>query len=193
MRAVEGAPIPQVQFEIIPVLATPFDLYSLGVLAARTLLVNNQTSLPVALDELHALAHEVASSHDGKAGLTKRIEVVFGKDESWKESLGPHRVTYDDVKPQAALELVTPSLWWDVLAMMVRMFPGMGPDSTCRDFGHAPPGGLHRVFDQALTDLDNLLVRTRSLIVTDSRFNREVRSVIERTLLPKVEREPQRA
>ena len=43
---------------------------------------------------------------------------------------------------------------------------------------HAPVGGLHKVFDQALSDLESLLLRTRSLIVIDWRFNREIYAVI---------------
>lgn len=192
LRAVEGAPIPQARFEVIPVRSTPFDLYALGVLATRSLLVDRETSLPVALDELHALAHEVASAHDGESELSKRVESVFGQRPDWGESLGPHRLIHDDLSPEEAMRLVTPQLWWDVLAAVIRMFPGVGPDSTCRDFGHAPPGGLHRVFDQSLADLDNLLVRTRSLIVTDAKSNREVRSIIESALMPMVERENSR-
>jgi len=58
------------------------------------------------------------------------------------------------------------------------MFPGAGPDSTCRDYGDAQPGGIHKVFDRATKDVDDLLVRTRSLIVIDWRFNREIHAVI---------------
>ena len=64
--------------------------------------------------------------------------------------------------------------------MLVRMLPAIGPDSTCRDYGDAPRGGMHKVFDIALADIDTLLIRTRSLIVIDWRFNREIHGVLRK-------------
>jgi hypothetical protein len=97
-------------------------------------------------------------------------------------SLGPQGLSYDEVAPEDAFDLVPTELWWDTLAAVVRMFPGIGPDSTCRDLGDAPVGGLHKVLDRALEDFNSLLLRTRSLIVIDWRFNREVFSVIRSQL-----------
>ena len=62
--------------------------------------------------------------------------------------------------------------------MVARMFPGVGRDSACADLGDARHGGLHAVYDAVRADLDRLLIRTRSLIVIDWKFNREVHSVI---------------
>jgi hypothetical protein len=42
------------------------------------------------------------------------------------------------------------------------------------------PGGIHKAFDAAIERLEALVVRTRSLIVIDWRFNREIHSVIRR-------------
>ena len=39
-------------------------------------------------------------------------------------------------------------------------------------------GGLHRVFDRAIDDLEGLLRKSRSLIVIDWKFNREIHAVI---------------
>jgi len=67
--------------------------------------------------------------------------------------------------------------------MIVRLFPGMGPDSVCENYGDAPIGGIHKVFDRLANDLEALLVQTRSLIVIDWRFNREIHAVIRRHLI----------
>ena len=182
LRASEGVPTPKTHFEIIPLLTTPCDLYSLGVLAVRTLLVDDQTTLPVALDEAHSLAHELAQHHDRATPLGERIGAVFGNDDRWKKSLGPQRLTREALSPEDTFGIVPSELWWDVLAMIVRMFPGMGPDSVCRDFGSAPAGGLHRVFDKTLADLEGLLAKTRSLVVIDWRSNREIASVLRSAL-----------
>lgn len=182
LRAAEGVPISDVSFEAIPLLSSPCDLYSLGVLAVRTLLVNKETRLPVALDEVLSLAREVANDYDAAVDLTQRIKTIFNRDPRWVQSLGPQRLVYEGVAPGDALDLLPVDVWHSTLAMLVRMFPGAGPDSVCQDYGDAQPGGIHKVFDRAVDDLEALLVRTRSLIVVDWRFNREIRAVIGRHL-----------
>ena len=178
LRAAEGAVIPGSPFEVVPVSSTPSDLYALGVLAVRALVVNHRTTLPAALDEVLALARQVADEHDESAPLRLRVRAAFESDPRRFQSLGPHRLSWEDLKPQQAFDLLPPELWWDVLALLVRMFPGVGPDSACKDFGDAPAGALHQVFDVAAEDLRNLLVRSRSLIAVDWRYNREVGAVI---------------
>jgi len=178
LRAAEGVPLRNTPFEVVPLLSTPCDLYGLGVLAVRTLLVNPRTTLPVALDEVLSLARQVAVDYDGSLGLGERIRRLFEGDKRWVLSLGPQRLTFDEVAPEDAFDLVPAALWWDTLAMIVRMFPGIGPDSACRDLGDAPTGGLHKAFDKALGDVEGLLTRTRSLVVIDWRFNREIHAVL---------------
>ena len=60
--------------------------------------------------------------------------------------------------------------------------PRFRPDSACADYGDAPSGGIHKVFDRLAADLSSLLLRTRSLIVIDWRANREIHSVIRNYL-----------
>ena len=69
--------------------------------------------------------------------------------------------------------------WAEVLAVLVRCLPGVGPDSYCADLGDASSQALETVFDRAIEDLRALLMKTRSLIVIDWNYNREVRAVIE--------------
>ena len=178
LKAAEGVPLGNTPFEVVPLLSTPCDLYSLGVLAVRTLLVDPRTTLPVALDETLSLARQVAVDYEGSSSLGDRIHRLFDTDKRWVLSLGPQHLTHDEVAPEDAFDLVPTGLWWDTLAMVLRLFPGIGPDSACRDFGDAPVGGLHKVFDRAVSDLDALLLRTRSLIVIDWRFNREIFAVL---------------
>ena len=188
LRESEGVPQTDVFFQVVPLLSTPCDLYALGVLAVRTLLVNQDRALPMALDEVLSLVRQLAVEHDPDKPLPQRIEAVFEHDSRWFELLGPHRLTREEMTVEDALDLVPLELWWKTLAMMVRMFPGMGPDSTCRDFGDAPAGGMHRVFDQVADELDALLVQTRSLIVIDWSFNREIHAVVRQHMVGMLER-----
>ena len=178
LRAAEGLPLDNVQFEVIPLLSTPCDLYSLGVVAARTLLVDDKMSLPVAMDELMSLAGQLASEHDPSVEPGARIRAIFERDERWKKSLGPQRLTFDDLTPDEAFAYVPPELWFDTLAVLVRPFAGIGPDSECRDLGAAPAGAVQQVFDRNLAGFENILLRTRSLILIDWNYNREIDSVI---------------
>ncbi|MDX2116666.1 MAG: hypothetical protein SFY96_00610 [Planctomycetota bacterium] len=185
LRQAEGVPIPDVMFELVPLLSTPCDLYALGVLGVRTLLVNPGTTLPVALDELMSLAAQV--SHEGvKPGggdsLASRIAAAFGRDPRWAEALGPQRLVADKMDA-ASLEAALPvTLWHEVLAALIKMFPGVGATAWCKDFGDAPANACERVFDGPLADLYALLVKSRALLVGDQVQAREIREVVREAL-----------
>ncbi|MCK4629420.1 MAG: hypothetical protein KAT56_10480 [Sedimentisphaerales bacterium] len=183
LREAEGVPIPEALFEIVTLLSTPCDLYSMGVLAVRLLLVDEQTTLPVALDEMLSLARQIALEYDETQSLEDRIQCIFDADQRWGESLGGHRLIMEEVAPEDAYKVLPSDLWIRTLAMIVRMFAGIGPDSVCRDYGDAPAGGLHKVFDQSVTDLDELMLRARSLIVADCKFNREINNIIQKYMV----------
>jgi hypothetical protein len=180
LKSAEGVPIPETLFDVVPMLSSPCDLYALAVLAARALLVNMETTLAIAADELISLARQVALQHQPGVPLAERIQSIFQADSRWLNSLGPHRLTRETITPQEAFDLVPAALWFDMLGLLVRMLPAIGPDSLCRDYGDAPRGGIHKIFDPVLDALDMLLVRTRSLIVIDWRFNREIHAVLRR-------------
>jgi hypothetical protein len=180
LKSAEGVPIPETLFDVIPLLSAPCDMYALAILAARALLVDADTTLAIATDELISLARQVALQYQASTPVGERIRAIFQADSRWLNSLGPHRLTRDTLTPQEAFDLVPANLWFDTLALLVRMLPGIGPDSFCRDFGDAPRGGLHKIYEGPQNHLDTLLVRTRSLIVIDWRFNREIHAVLRR-------------
>lgn len=184
VRAAEGVPIRDVPFEVLPLLSSPCDLYAIGVLAVKALFTGGDKTVPEALDEALSLARQAAELHAQLGGgesappLPDRIRQIFEADSRWVETLGPQRLSREQMTSEEAFDLVPPELWWRVLAAVVRMFPGMGPDSICRDLGDVRGGGVHRVFGPAIEDVDDLLVRTRSLMLIDWRYNREVHAVI---------------
>lgn len=182
LKAAEGVPMPEIPFEIIPLLSSPCDLYSLAVLAIRILLVDNTNSLPVVLDETLSLMRQIEADYDDSINLEKRISDVFNKDRRWLESLGPHHLTFDEITSDEAFGIIPPELWWATLRIILRMFPGLGPDSECKDYGDAQPGGLHKVFERTIDDLTNLMLKTRNLIVADWKSNQEIAAVIQKYL-----------
>ncbi len=178
LRAAEGVSFARSPFEVVPLLSTPCDLYALGVLAVRAFLVNPQHTLAVALDEVLSLGRQAATEHKSGAPLTERIASIMNADQRFTKSLAPHRLAQEPMEPAAAYELLPPELWYQTLAAIVRLFPGLGPDSYCKDYGDAPSLSLETVFNKPLEDLEKLLIRSRSLIVIDWIANREIHSAI---------------
>lgn len=182
LKAAEGVPMPEVQFEIIPLLSSPCDLYSLAVLAIRIFLVDNTNSLPVVLDETLSLMRQIEADFDENVSIEERINDLFSKDNRWLESLGPQHLTFDEVASDEIFRIIPPEIWWAILIIIMKMLPGLGPDSECRDYGDAQPGGLHKVFERTMSDIDNLILKTRSLIVSDRESNQEIAAVIQQYL-----------
>jgi hypothetical protein len=180
LQQAEGVPFPAVPFQTVPLLSSPCDLYALGVLALRALLVDEEVSLSVAFDELLSLAGRSAATYDPEQSAGERLRALAMGHKEFGAKLGPHRLLYEKIAPEAALFPL--DLWWDTLALIMRCFHGSGPDSFCRDFGDAPPLALENIFQEPLAALDLLLARSRSLIVVDWAYNREIRSVIGKFL-----------
>jgi len=178
LRAAEGVSFARSPFEVVPLLSTPCDLYALGVLAVRTFLVNPQNTLAVALDEVLSLARQAATEHNAETPLPARIASIMNSDPRFTKSLAPHRLVQEPMEPMAAFELLPAEMWHHTLAAIVRLFPGIGPDSYCKDYGDAPSLALEAVFNKPLEDLETLLVRSRSLVVIDWNANREIHSAI---------------
>jgi hypothetical protein len=180
LRATEGAVFPGTPFETIPLLGSPADLYSLGILGTLLLAVNAGNTLGVAADDMLGFARKLAQEIQPGELLAARALRVAGADPRLRAALGAHRLACDGITQEDAFGWLPPDLWWSVLATLARFFPGAGPDSFCKDFGDASPFNLEKIFDAPLHELDNLLVRSRSLIVTDWTANREVSRVIHR-------------
>jgi hypothetical protein len=179
IRGAEGVPLANTPFEVIPQLGAACDLYALAVLGVRLLLVNKETKLAIALDEMLSLARECGAVAAENPDLPAVIAGLFGRDARWANALGPNRLTDDELSAEAAFRCVPPSLWWRVLAMLVRMFPGVSAYSSSSSPGDGAQGALPAVFAVALGEADELLRTTGALIVTDWDRNREVRDVIE--------------
>jgi hypothetical protein len=170
----------------VPLLSSPCDLYALGVLAVRTLLVDADTTLAVALDEVLSLARQVAAEHKAEVPLGARSRAIFDRDPRYTASLGSQRLNREGMDPAESARLIPTEVWCDTLALVVSLFPGMGPDSVCRDFGDVSSLALDMVFNRPLEELEKLLVRSRSLIVIDWNYNREIHDAIKDCLAGQV-------
>lgn len=178
LKSAEGIPLARTPFESVPLLSTACDLYSLGVLAIQTLLVNDTTSLAVALDEVLGLARRIPADTKDPRAVAQEIAQVLADDSHFREALGPHRLSHLGLPPAEAAALVPAELWSEVLALCIRFFPGAHASSYRRDLADAPSLALDTVFDAPLSDLDTLVRRSRSLMLIDWRSNREIAELL---------------
>ncbi len=181
LRSAEGVPLSAVPFELMVRLGSPCDLYSAGVLAVRTLLVDADTTLPKALDELLSLARELAQRRDPSVPPAQRVAGLLWQEPRFQDSLGPHRLVDEAVEPARALALLPQAIWCETLAIVARMFPGLGPDSYCPDWA-GPASALQQVYEAPLAQLRALTRRLRSLVIVDNPGNREMQAVLRRQL-----------
>jgi hypothetical protein len=178
LRRAEGLVLPGTPFETIPLVSSPSDLFSLGVLAVQLFMAPGGDGLAVALDETLSLARALDAGSSQNAG--EQARALAKSDSRWVRSLGPQRHGHQPVTVEEAFSFVPVELWWDIVATVARLFPGAGPMSYRRDLGDAPPHRIEAVFDQPLTDLENLVSRSQSLLLGDWMANREVARILQR-------------
>ena len=183
IRSAEGVRFPNVPFETLPMRSSPADLYALAVIAVRILLVNDETTLAIALDEIQSLAQTVADKDLQDVELSTRLRDVTTTDSRWSASLGPHRLLNPQtLTPEEALTYLPDALWWDTIAMLIRCFPGATRDSFAADLGDAAPLALHAVFEPPIDALKKLSLRARGLLFADWKYNSEIATVIQAAL-----------
>jgi hypothetical protein len=184
IKASEGVNLTGARFETLATAGSPHDLYALAILGVKSLLCAGR-SVGVGSDDLQSFARHIAEAPDAARPLEDRVRDLITTDpdaKRWRDAVGPQHLRREAWDSMSALSVVTPELWSAVLAALVRALPGVGPESTCKDFSDAPVGAIHRVFDRLVSDLRMLAVKSRSLVVSDSGANSEIRSLLTRRL-----------
>jgi len=172
----------RVSFHLLPRLGTPCDLHSLGVLACRILLVGPNLPLAEALDDLLTMSRifrnrfSDASWNTGTASLHEFVKT--GEGGAWAEKLGPHRLVGGRMEHSEAFREVPAVLWWQVIEVIAKLFPGEALGSFCKSYDDFSPRALHETFAEPLAALDSLTVRTRELLFGNPRVNQEILDVV---------------
>ena len=183
IRSAEGVRFPNVPFETLPMRSSPCDLYSLATIGVRTLLVNDEHTLPIALDEVSSLAQTAAADLQEGVDFSRRLREICASDARWSTSLGPHRLLNpQSLTAEESLAYLPAELWWDSIALLIQCFPGLIPGAFCADLGDAPPLALHSVFELAIEALEKLSLRTRSILFVDWKYNAEIKSIVHAAL-----------
>lgn len=189
LRSRLGTTIPATQFEVVPALSSPVDLYALAVLGVRLMMVGPSRELGAVMDDLLRLGsvvHEMIRGsgtdlRDGSVSSTAAPSIIAAaleRQPALEEALRPQLAHGQTESLQDCYAVIPKSLWLSVLSHVLAMIPGLGTYSDCLNYGDASSQSLQLVFDPALTRLDELLVQTRSLVVMDLQSNREIHDVI---------------
>jgi hypothetical protein len=178
LKRAQGQTVADVLYDLIPAISSPCDMHSLGVLAVRTLLVNLQRPLSVAMDDLGSLARRCASGSPGDlASLARAIEAELHSSTETSAALGPGNLAYDPSLSHAA-SIVPLGLWSQVLAATIALTPGLTPVSWCADAGAAPVSSPASIYPPAVEEFDRILRTVRSMLFCDWASNREIDAVI---------------
>jgi hypothetical protein len=170
-------------YEIWPLLSSPCDLYSLAVISVRALLANSQSNMTIILDDMLGLSRRVGKDLDKSTDFTTRLKEILNSDKSLLDLVSPQRLVDENGTPAEARAAIHLDLWIETVAWVLRLFPGLGPHSFCRDFGDVSSLALETVFDRPIDELETLLIRLRSVILPTSATNAEIADVIRERLL----------
>ncbi len=173
----EGRSLHGVPYQLIPAMTAALDMYSLGVVGVRLLLVDQGNSLAIALDELMSFGRAVSEAV-GNGESYERALVRLADDERWMASLGPHRLVWAEHDPIAAAACLPAGLWGEVLGWLLRWVPGLVPSSYCRDYRTLPCETVAGVYDGPLQKLEILLEQTRGLLFSNWRSNEEMHRLL---------------
>jgi hypothetical protein len=168
-------------YEIWPLLSSPCDLYSLGILGLRILLANHGSNLPVIVDDFQGLARNIGKEASDEP-LAERLENFLQKEKALLDLVSPHSLTDLGLNPEQARSQIAWPIWLETIALLLRLFPGAGTHSFCKGFGDVSPLALETVFDQPLQELETLVLRLRSVVTPTLFDNREITAAIMEVL-----------
>ena len=178
LKRVAGARFPKSPYEVWPLLSSPCDLYSLGVLAVRMLLAHGQSNLPVILDDVSSLARRLGDSGGKTVDFAAVLKGLLGKDEKLLNLTSPHSLLGGDVSEQQVRSALGTDIWLETLTWVLRLFPDTGASSFCKDFGDVSPLALETVFDLPAQQLEAIVLRLRSILAPSLSENEEISDVI---------------
>jgi len=165
-------------YEIWPLLSSPCDLHSLGILATRTLLANSQSNFPVIVDDLLGLARRLGKEPGGEDTLLPHLSALLDSDQKLRDLVSPRSLIEADRPPEQAWPLIHKELWLEAVGLVLRLFPGPGTHTYCKGFGDVSPLALETVFDRPIQELETLVLRLRSALVPSLSANEEIASVL---------------
>ena len=178
LKASAGVRFSKAPYEIRPLISSPCDLYSLGVIGVRILLANNLKNLPVLLDEVLSLARRVNDIAGEPAKRVAELQKLVQSEPRLYDLVSPGALVESGYTSQEAWSAIHGPTWLETLSLLLRFFPDSGAGAFCKSLGDVSPVALETVFDPALQTLEVLVLRLRSLFTPVFSTNEEIASVI---------------
>ncbi len=113
-------------YEIWPLLSSPCDLHSLGILTTRALLANSKSNLPAIVDDVLGLARRLGEGQGGGDQLLPELRILLNNDRKLRDLVSPGSLVESDRSPEQAWSLVHKDLWLEAVGFLLRLFPGPG-------------------------------------------------------------------
>jgi len=178
LKRTAGSVFQKSPYEIWPLLSSPCDLYSLGIMAIRVLLANSKTNLPVIVDEVLSLARHLGRDPVAEDGPRSKLRSLLERESKLLDLVSPHSLIERDSSPAQARAQMGMDLWLEAIGLLLRLFPGAGSHSYCKDFGDVSPLALETVFDRPIQELETLVLRLRSSLVPSLSASEEIARVL---------------
>jgi hypothetical protein len=182
LKASAGTTFAKSPYEIWPLLSSPCDMHSLGIIAIRALLANSQTNLPVLIDDVLSLARRLGKDPIEEEKIIPQLKSLFERDQALLDLVSPHALVERDCTPAQARSCIILELWLETVALLLRLFPGAGSHSFCKGFGDVPPLALEMVFNQPIQQLESIALRLRSTLVPTLSANEEIAAAVAEQL-----------
>lgn len=165
--------------ELLPMLGTPCDLYSLAVLGVRIFLSDGSQGLQKVVADLRNLARAASAKTKKEEPLGAGFLALMKADASFRAQLGPHRIL--ETRPDEGLAEASIPLefWAEILASLAVMFPQLVPQSICESLIGSADIRPEDVFARSASTFRALARQARSLVVVDWNMNRDINSAIE--------------
>lgn len=192
--ASKGKTIPGVGVDVLQMLGTSCDLYAVGVIGMRLLLVDGSHPLGVTIDDIKSLAARLGEMNDRSAPLPDRIADTLRTDAAMRQLLGVQRLVWAETREESVAGAVSGRFWSRVLALLVRTQLGY-PDSECLDTGDSlsagdrsagaggASGGMGAVFRSWRKDLYTLVGEARGLIFRSAGPDAEIAGLLRNRLV----------
>lgn len=183
-----GITMPSVRYALFPCFHVPCDLYSLGMMLFRTLLVNDQQELAqveLALGNVKrqlAKTLEAASDQESAQALDLMLEELGGKE--YADVFDKRNVFYRSVdRLEGRPNAIPNSLWYNTLLLGLRLTTARKGVSFCEDHGDFDSRYSAGRLELVLETLEGLVRKVGAILFSRSKHSVEVRQIVDEVMV----------
>jgi hypothetical protein len=178
LKQATGAVFAKSPYEVWPLLSSPCDMFSLGVIAVRMLLANNTSNFPVILDEVLGLARHFCNDVKEESIFLSDFKSLLSLDQQLLDLVSPHKLIEASGLPHQARSRINMEIWLETIGLVLRLFPSAGSQAYCKDFGDVTPLALETIYNHPVQKLEVLLLRLRSILTPSLSSDEEIGRVL---------------